>query len=229
MRAEPTRQQSGRKGIFLVEDHPLMREGIAKWVEQEPDLKVCGHAASVAQALAAIQALRPNLVLVDIGLPGRSGLELIKDLHASEPKLPVVVFSMHDESLYARRAMSAGARGYVMKNVGGDELVGCIRKALEGQMSYSPEFTTRVLEGLSAGRRKAALPSPDLTDRELEIFHLIGELKTTREIGKVLHLSVKTVATHRANIKHKLKINTSAELMRFAIEHVSHEALRQRR
>jgi DNA-binding NarL/FixJ family response regulator len=214
-----------RKRILLVDDHPLMREGMAQWIQRAPDLEVCGEAESAAQALALVEKHKPDLVLTDISLTGRSGLELIKDLHVLQPDLPVLVLSMHEESLYAGRALRAGARGYVMKRAGGDRVVEAIREVFQGRIAVSQEMATHLLEEYS-GRRSHSrrIPLPTLTDREYEVFQLIGEARSNREIAEQLHLSTKTVETHRMNLARKLKVNSAAELLRFALQYVEKEA-----
>jgi len=215
----------GRKRVLVVDDHPLMREGIAQWIRRAPDLEVCGEAGSAAEALALAAKTRPDLVLTDIALPGRDGLELIKDLRASHPSIPVLVLSMHEESLYAGRALRAGARGYLMKRAGGDRVVEGIREVLKGRIAVSADMATNLLEEYSGKRTRTGRASlPHLTDREFEVFRLLGEARSNREIADQLHLSPKTVETHRLNLARKLKVKTSAELMRFAIQHVEREA-----
>ncbi len=214
-----------RKRIVVVDDHPLMREGVGRWIERAPDLEVCGEAESASQALSLVEKLKPDLVLTDIALTGRSGLELIKDLRALQPELPVLVLSMHEESLYAGRALRAGARGYVMKRAGGDRVVEAIREVLRGRITVSPEMGTHLLEEYSGRRAHSRrVPLPSLTDREFEVFQLIGEAKSNREIGEQLHLSPKTVETHRMSLARKLKLKSAAELLRFALQYVEKEA-----
>lgn len=214
-----------RKRILLVDDHPLMREGLAQWIRRAPELEICGEVASAAEALAAVQKLKPDLVLTDISLPGRNGIELIKDVRAHFPKLPVLVLSMHDEALYAGRALRAGARGYLMKRAGGERVVEGIRQALSGGMVLSPEMSTSILEQYCGQRQHpASAPLPQLTDREFEVLQLLGEAKTNREIAEELHLSPKTVETHRMNLLRKLKLKSAAEVMRFAIQLAAEEA-----
>jgi DNA-binding NarL/FixJ family response regulator len=211
--------------ILIVDDHPLMREGVANWINREPDLEVCGEADTASEALLAIQNLRPDLVLTDIALPGRNGLELIKDVQALNPMLPVVVLSLHDENLYAGRALRAGARGYVMKRAGGERVVSAIREVLRGRMALNPDMAIRLLEEYS-GRRPRAMQSTlsALTDREFVVFGLLGEGKTNKEIAGELHLSHKTVESHRLNICRKLKLKTTAELIRYAVQYAEKEA-----
>jgi DNA-binding NarL/FixJ family response regulator len=214
-----------RKRILIVDDHPLMREGVAQWIQRAPDLEVCGETESASQALSLAQKCRPDLVLTDISLTGRNGIELIKDLQVLDPKLPVLVLSMHDESLYAARALQAGARGYIMKRAGGDRVVQAIREVLDGQIAVSPRLTTRLLEEYSGRRsRSGRIALPSLTDREFEVFQLLGEAKSNREIAEQLHLSPKTVETHRMNLMHKLEFKKPAELLRLALQYVEQGA-----
>lgn len=196
----------------------MMREGLAQLIEHEPDLCVCGQADRAVEALEAIVADVPDLVLVDISLPDRSGLELIKDAHTLHPQLPMLVVSMHDESLYAERVLRAGGRGYVMKQEGGKKLMLAIRQVLSGQIYVSEKMSAKILE-IFSGRRSGALHSPveRLTDREFEVFQLVGQGQGTRQIAQHLHLSVKTVEVHRANIKRKLELKSGADLVRYAI------------
>jgi DNA-binding NarL/FixJ family response regulator len=214
-----------RKRILVVDDHPLMREGVAQWIRRASGLEICGQAESAAQALSLAGKLKPDLVLTDISLTGRNGLELIKDLHTLQPSLPVLVLSMHEESFYAGRALRAGARGYIMKRSGGDRVVQAIGEVLRGRIALSSEMSTRLLEeysGRSSRSGRAILPN--LTDREFEVLLLFGEAKSNREIAEQLHLSPKTVETHRMNLMRKLKLKSAAELLRFALQYVEGEA-----
>ena len=220
---KPAGPDRGR--ILLVDDHPLMREGIAQWIKRAPDLEVCGEAESAEQALGLAAKLKPSLVLTDISLTGRNGLELIKDLAAVQPGLPVLVLSMHEESLFAGRALRAGARGYVMKRAGGDRVVAAIREVLQGRIAVSPDMATSLLEEYSGrGSRSGRNLLPNLTDREFEIMQLIGEAKSNREIAGQLHLSPKTVETHRMNLMRKLKLRNAPELLRFALQYSGPDA-----
>ena len=207
-----------KKRIFIVDDHPMMRQGLAQLIGAELDLAVCGEVESAELALDGIGALKPDLVLADVSLPGKNGLELIKDFHAIQPNLPVLVISMHDESLYAERVLRAGGRGYIMKQEGGKKLMQAIRQVLEGKIYVSEKMSAEILETFS-GRRAGTESSPveKLTDREFEVFQLISQGKGTREIAEKLHISVKTIEVHRANIKAKLKLNSSSELICFAV------------
>ncbi len=215
-----------RKQVLVVDDHPMMREGLAQLIEHEPDL-CSAQAENAAQALEAIAAARPELVLVDISLPDRNGLELIKDIHALHGTLPILVVSMHDETLYAERVLRAGARGYIMKQEGGKKMMQAIRQVLAGQIYVSEKISAKILE-LFSGRRPEAPLSPieRLSDREFEVFQLIGQGQATRQIAERLRLSVKTVEVHRANIKRKLELKTGADLVRSAIRWADAEANR---
>lgn len=207
-----------QKRILIVDDHPMMRQGLAQLIGAEPDLVVCGEAEDAGRALEAVGPLKPDLVLADISLPGKNGLELIKDFQAIQPGLPVLVISMHDESLYAERVLRAGGRGYIMKQEGGKKLMQAVRQVLDGKIYVSEKISAEILETLS-GRRPGAegFTLEKLTDRELEIFQLIGQGKGTRDIAETLHISVKTIDVHRANIKTKLKLNSASELIRYAV------------
>jgi DNA-binding NarL/FixJ family response regulator len=207
--------------ILIVDDHPMMRQGLAQLINHEPDLTTCGEADSAAQALKRISADKPDLVLADISLPGRNGLELIKDVQTLHPGLPVLVVSMHEESLYAERVLRAGGRGYIMKQEGGKRLMRAIRQVLSGQVYVSEAMAAKILEIFSGHRTEVAQsPVERLSDREFEVFQLVGQGKATREIAEHLHLSVKTVEVHRANIKHKLELKRGADLVRYAIRWV---------
>jgi len=210
-----------KKRILIVDDHPMMRQGLAQLVGNEPDLMVCCEAENASQAMEIVSKTRPDLVLADIALPDKSGLELIKDIQAIRPGLAVLVISMHDESLYAERVLRAGGRGYIMKQEGGRKLMEAIRHVLGGQIYVSENMSAKILE-IFSGRRSDAGGSPvgNLSDREFEVFQLIGQGKSTREISERLHISVKTVEVHRVNIKTKLKIATAPELIRHAVRWV---------
>ena len=223
----PRRKTPTRHRILVVEDHPLMREGIIKWLDHEAGVEVCGEAGSAAEAIQAVETLKPALVLVDITLPGRSGLELLRDIKALKPDLPAVVLSMHDESVYALRAIRAGARGYVTKQAGGKELVAAIKTVLEGGTAFSPEVTEQLIDQVSGRRLGHQSSLAVLTDREFEIFQLLGEGKTNQEIASQLHLSPKTVETHRINIRLKLKIKSTPELIRYAVQHTERESMEE--
>jgi DNA-binding NarL/FixJ family response regulator len=207
-----------KQGILIVDDHPMMREGLAQLIEHESDLCVAGQADNAAQALQAIGTLLPDLALVDILLPDKNGIELIKDLQTLHPQLPVLVVSMHDETLYAERVLRAGARGYIMKQEGGKKLMQAIRHVLHGQIYVSERMSAKILE-IFSGRRAESVKSAVecLSDREFEVFQLIGQGQGTRQIAEHLHLSIKTVEVHRANIKRKLELKNATDLVRYAV------------
>ncbi len=210
---------TSRRRILLVEDHPIMREGVAAWIDRQPDLQVCGQAGDASDAFGMLETLAPDLVVADLELPGRSGLELIKDISAFDPELPVLILSMHDETIFALRTLRAGAHGYVMKKAGGDELVAAIRAVLGGRKAFSSEVTQQVIEDVAGRRRGHRSPLAMLTDREFEIFQMIGSGRATKEIARQLNLSHKTVDAHRTNLRQKLKIKSLPELIRFSVEY----------
>ena len=219
---KPTAADARRKRILLVDDHPLMRRGQADLLEREPDLSVCGEAGTAGDAMNAIARLKPDLVLVDMGLPDKDGLELIKDIQALHPGLPVLAMSMQDESLYAARVLRAGGRGYVMKGDAPEQLAAAIRTVLGGQVALSPRMSAKILASMvGPAGQTAEGPEGKLTDRELEVLRLFGGGWSTDEIAKRLHLSPKTVDVHRAHIKEKLGLKTTPEFQRFAIRWVA--------
>jgi len=210
--------------ILIVDDHPMMREGLAQLIAHQPDMMVCGEAGEAGEALEKVRLLKPNLVLADITLPGRNGLELIKDIQAMDAAVLVLVISMHDESFYAERVLRAGGRGYVMKQEGGKKIMEAIRQVSAGQIFVSEKMSARILE-LFSGRRaeggKAAVQN--LTDREFGVYQLIGQGLGTKDMARELHVSPKTIEVHRANIKAKLQIKSMAELIRHAVRWVESE------
>jgi len=211
--------------ILLVDDHPMMREGLRQIIGNEPDLVVCGEAENAFQALELIGKTQPNLVLADITLPGKNGLELIKDIKAIHPKTPVLVISMHDEALYGERVLRAGGRGYVMKHEGGKRIMQAIRQVLSGQIFVSEKMSAKILEIFSGHGNQAAGPSVEhLTDREFEVFRNIGDGLSTKKIAAKLHVSAKTVEVHRMNIKSKLNLQTAPDLIRYAVRWVESQS-----
>lgn len=211
----------GRRRILLVDDHPFMRAGLAQLIDKQPDMVVCGEAGDPAAAMRELARGRVDLVLSDMTMPGRSGLEFIKDLQASHPELAILVVSMHDETIYAERALRAGARGYIMKEAGGDNLLAAIRQVLLGQVYVSPKMAARILDIFSGRKpRSANSPFEKLTDREFAVFQLIGEGKSTREIAAQFNLSPKTVDVHRGHIKEKLELKDATALVRHAVRWV---------
>lgn len=211
---------SSKKRIFIVDDHPMMRQGLMQLFGNEDDLEVCGEAEDATAALQQIESTRPDLLILDISLRSSNGLELIKDLQVRLPDLPILVLSMHDESLYAERVLRAGGRGYVMKQEGGKKIMEALRQVLSGQTYVSPTIASQILDSFAGRRKTAASPVENLTDREFEVFQLIGQGLATKDIATKLHVSVKTVEVHRVNIKQKLKLSTAAELIRFAVRWV---------
>lgn len=210
-----------KKRILLVDDHPFMRAGLASLIDRQPDMKVCGEAGNPAEAFSELAKMKPDLVLTDLTMPGRSGLEFIKDLRAAEPGVAILVMSMHDEVVHAERALRAGARGYIMKEAGGENLLAALRQVLRGEVYVSPRMSARILEGMSGEKpRGSSSPIEKLTDREFEIFQLIGQGKTTRDIAAQLHLSTKTIDVHRSNIKEKLGVQDVPALISLAVRWV---------
>jgi DNA-binding NarL/FixJ family response regulator len=211
--------------IYLVDDHPLMRKGIAMTLDLEMDFEVCGQAESAEEAISDIPAKKPDIVVIDISLPGMNGIELIKHLKAQNPDLLMLVVSRHDEDMYAERAIKAGARGYLMKMEAGDVIVNAIRRILKGQIYLSEEINNKLLMGMmSGGQVGRSSPLEVLSDRELEVFELIGNGSTTREIAERMHVSIKTVESYRTRIKTKLDISTGNELIKQAVQWVASES-----
>ena len=207
--------------LLVVDDHPVTRRGLAELISNEPDLAVTGNAASAAEALIQLRAAPFDLAIVDISLRGVSGIDLLKDLKIHWPKIPVLVFSTHDELLYAERVLHAGARGYVMKQEAPERIIAAIRQVLNGGLYVSEAVNARILGKMLHGSRDAGAPGNVidlLSNRELEVFRLLGQGRGTRDIAREMHVSVKTVETYRAHIKQKLQLTTAPELMRVAIE-----------
>jgi DNA-binding NarL/FixJ family response regulator len=211
--------------IFLVDDHPLVREWLTNLIHQQPDLAVCGEAESAPKALQAIAGLKPDIAIVDISLKSGSGIELIKNIKASVSEVAVIVLSMHDENLYAERALRAGARGYIMKRETARKIIAAIRQVLEGKVYLSEHLTTLFAEKFVGRESPFATPSIDqLSDRELEVFQLLGQGYETRQIAESLNISMKTVQAFCARIKEKLKLASATELLREAIRwHDNHQ------
>lgn len=210
------------KRILIVDDHPIVREGMARLLESESDIEICGSVGTVREALELVANEEPDLVLSDMTLTDRNGLELIKDLKALHPDVPVLVISMHDEKLYAERVLRAGGRGYVMKETASDHLLIAIQRVLQGEIYLSGEASQRLVESFSGQKKSSSSETPvkRLTDREFEVFQLIGLGKATREVGEQLCISPRTVDAHRANIKEKLGLKNGNELLRFAVRWV---------
>ncbi|YCM46816.1 response regulator transcription factor (plasmid) [Verrucomicrobiaceae bacterium 227] len=212
------------KRIFLVDDHPISRDGIAGLISRQDDLEVCGEAGSAEEALEFLATDRPDVIITDINLPGKNGLELIKDVQAMYPKLPMIALSMHDETLYAERVLRASGRGYLMKETKPANLVKAIRLVLDGGIYLSEAMTKRMLELVSGNGGKLALsPMERLTDREFEVFQLIGQGRASKEIAGQLNISARTVDAHRTHIKEKLNLKSGSELNRHAVRWVESE------
>lgn len=203
--------------ILIVDDHPVFRLGLARMLDGEEGLAVCGEARSVEEAAESLDGLAPDLVVVDISLPGASGLDLVKALKERRPELPALVLSMHDEALFAGRALRAGARGYVNKQEPVEEMVAAVRTVLSGGTYLSPRMRSRLQAGERRGARELEAPVECLSDRELEVFGLIGEGLGTREIAERLSIAVKTVETYREHVKNKLGLESGPELARRAV------------
>ena len=213
-----TRAVGAKHRVFVVDDHPIVRQGLALLIDQEPDLEVCGEAEEAESALAAIVAARPDVLLLDISLPGPDGIDLLKAIRATDPALPVLVLSMHDESVYAERALRAGANGYIMKQEATENVLVALRRILRREVYVSDRIASTMLRQLTEGGKTAQAPISRLSDRELEVFRLIGEGHGTRRIADELHLSVKTVESYQAHIKDKLALQSSRDLVQRAIE-----------
>jgi len=216
---------AARKRLLILDDHPMMREGLSQLIGNETDLSVCGEAGTGREAIELMNRVKPDLVLADISLPDTNGLEVIKEIQALHPGVAVLVISMHEESIYAERALRAGARGYIMKQEGGKKLMEAIRRVLGGQIYVSEKTSATLLESLSAQPGKGKSPIKQLSDREFEVLQLLGQGKGTRELADQLHLSVKTVDAHRANIKRKLNLRTASELVRYAVRWVETQSV----
>lgn len=210
-----------RTRILLVDDHPVLRKGLARMIDSKEGFVVCGEASTAIEALALIRDLKPHLIIVDIGLPGASGIELTKSIRSEFPNLPVLILSMHDEALYATRALRAGAMGYIVKQDAIDNIATALQETLNGQRYLSPGIAKQLeADGLHDPRSSHDLVDL-LTDRELEIFELIGKGQDVREISEALNVSPKTVETHRTNIKEKLKLKNSRQVARVALQWIT--------
>lgn len=213
--------------VFIVDDHPLLREGLAFVLNRAPGLSVVGEADSAEEAMGRIAQTRPDVVVVDVTLDGMNGIEFVKHLQATTPDLPVLVMSMHEEGLYAERALRAGARGYLMKRQAKTEVVAAIRQILGGGYYFSPEITARLFgrARISARTDPSASPLETLTDRELEVFEAYGRGLTTGQVAEALSLSPKTVGTHRDRIRNKLGLGSGAQLIQHAVLWVRRQEL----
>ncbi|MEP6672707.1 MAG: response regulator transcription factor [Chthoniobacter sp.] len=209
-----------KKRVMIVDDHPLVRERLAQIFNHEPDMEVCGEAEDAKQAMETIRLEAPDLVIVDITLKNSSGLDLIKSIKLHAPTLPILVLSMHEESLYAERVLRSGANGYITKHQQPAEVLTAVRRVLAGDVYVSDKMASEFLRSISSGVKSAPHSVDRLTDRELEVLELIGRGRTTREIATKLELGVATIDTYRARIKEKMNFNNAAELLHFAIRWV---------
>jgi DNA-binding NarL/FixJ family response regulator len=211
--------QSNKSRVFIVDDHPIVREGIGQLINRQPDLTVCGDAEEARAALQAVEALRPDVLIVDISLNGPDGIELLKNIRAKDANLPVLILSMHDESLYAERALRAGANGYIMKQEATEKVLVAIRRILNREVYVSDRVARDMLQQFVGGAAIAKRsPIDGLSDREIEVLRLIGEGHSTRQIAGELHLSVKTVESYQAHLKEKLSLRNARELMQYAVQ-----------
>lgn len=199
--------------IMIVDDHPLVRDGIRQLIDSESDLNLCCEAATISEAMRLMMNHSPDLVIIDLSLPDGNGLDLVKRMHKQHPKLPILVYSMHDTDLFADRALGAGAKGYINKQEAGEQLLVAARQVLNGKIYLSPQ-TIRD----DGTKIPASSPFKSLSNRELGVFELIGHGMSTSDIADKLNLSVKTIESHRANIKSKLKLNSAGELIRCAVQ-----------
>src|SRR3954469_16475798 len=212
--------------VLLVDDHPILRRGLAQMINLEADMMVCGEAEDGPRAFELAGTCNPDVAVIDVCLKGGNGIELVKNLKARFPDLPTLVLSMYDESLYAERALRAGSLGYIMKEEATEQVLVAIRRVLKGEIFLSEKMKSRMLQQLTTGGRNKVVVSPieNLTDRELEVFRLIGEGRSTRQIASELHLSVRTVEAYREYIKSKLNLRNATELVQHAFHWVHHEA-----
>jgi DNA-binding NarL/FixJ family response regulator len=210
---------SAKRRILVVDDHPIVRQGLALMVNREADLVVCGEAEDATGAMLVMASARPDVLIVDISLNGPDGLDLLKNIRTTHPSLPVLILSMHDESIYAERALRAGANGYIMKQEATEKVLVAVRRILNGEIYVSDRIANKMLKHYITGASDLKCSSiADLSDRELEVFRLIGEGHGTRQIAGELHLSIKTVESYQAHIKDKLSLRTARELMQHAIQ-----------
>ena len=213
--------QSGKTRVFVVDDHPIVRQGLSQLISREPDLMVCGEAEDARTALDRIGPSKADILIVDVSLDGPDGIELLKTVRSRDAKLPVLMLSMHDESLYAERALRAGANGYIMKQEATERVLIAIRQILGGEVYVSDRMAQKMMHQFisrSGDAKRSKLE--ELTDRELEVFRLIGQGHGTRQIAEELHLSVKTVETYYAHIKEKLSLKNARELVQHAVQWV---------
>jgi DNA-binding NarL/FixJ family response regulator len=220
------RDQPNAKRIVIVDDHPLFRHGLTQLISSNQAFTVCGEASAAPEALSVVRKLKPDLVIVDLGLEGPNGIELTKSLRTEFPKMPVLILSMHDEPTYAVRSLRAGANGYVTKQDALGSVLVAVREVIDGRVYLSPSMASEVISNVVLSKREpGADPTDSLTDRELDILERIGKGEEVKSIAKALHLSPKTVETHRAHIKEKLKLDNARQVARYAVQWVSARGL----
>ena len=218
---KPSEVKTGKAKVLLVDDHPIVRQGLGQLINEEADLAICAEAEDFNAALAALDTSNPDVAIVDISLKDRSGIELIKEIRTKKPELPILVLSMHDESLHAERVLRAGAKGYIMKQEATEQVMNAIRRVLRGEVYLSEKMASRMVNRLVAGPQNVGgSPIERLSDREFEVFQMIGHGVGPSEIAEKLGLSVKTVETHRERIKEKLNLASGSELIRYAMQYV---------
>jgi DNA-binding NarL/FixJ family response regulator len=216
--------QTAKKTVLIVDDHPLLRQGLALLINQQEDMQVCSEAEEAHAAMHAVAQRRPDIMILDISLNGPDGLELLKSIRATDPDLPILILSMHDEAIYAERALRARANGYIMKQEAAEKVLVAIRRILNGEVYLSDHMSNKMLQQYITGAPSMIQSRiSSLSDRELEVFRLIGEGRATREIAEELHLSIKTVETYQAHIKEKLALRSGRELIQHAIQWKVHE------
>ena len=218
--ARPAPELPARKArVLVVDDHPIVRQGLSLLIDQQPDLAICGGAKDLPAALEAIATLNPDIIILDISLEGPDGIEVLKNVRLTHPKVPVLILSMHDESVYAERALRAGANGYIMKQEATDKVLEAVRRLLRGEIYISSRIASKILQQVVGGAPTLGQsPIDALTDRELEVFTLIGRGEGTRQIAEKLRLSVKTIESYQAHIKEKLSLRNGHELLQHAVQ-----------
>lgn len=210
-----------KRRVFVVDDHPIVRSGLTQLINREPDLAVCGDAEEMHSALQSMDTLKPDILIVDISLNGPDGLDLLKHVRTKDPSLPVLILSMHDESIYAERALRAGANGYIMKQEATERVLVALRRILNREIYVSDRVANKMVRQFVASNNSAAprqSPLAGLSDRELEVLRLIGHGRGTRQISEELHISIKTVESYQGHLKEKLGLKNSRELVQYAIE-----------
>ena len=214
----PVGNQRPVRRVLIVDDHPIVREGLRSIMDGEDDLTVCGEAETVREARTAIKELHPDAVITEFSLKQGDGIELVRDVRAHHPQLPILVLSSHDEAIYAERMLAAGANGYIMKQAASEQFLGSLRQVLDGHIYVSEAVGNNMIHKFAAGGPpKSANPIDRLSGRELQILNMIGKGMSTRETALALHLSIKTIESHRQRIKRKLNLNTGTQLVRFAV------------